>query len=254
MKLSANQLKYVKSLQVGKYRQKYHKFIVEGAKMAAETLADPQWNTMQVYAQTEWIEENKEFLEGHSSQIIPVSPGELRKISLLSTPNQVLLVVEKPDWSFANDVPLSGLTLYLDNLQDPGNMGTILRIADWFGISRVFRSKNCVDVFNPKVIQASMGAFLRVKSPEAGFTELRERYPALPCYGAVLDGTDVFLEKLPDTGMLVIGNESKGISPEILEKLTHRISIPKHPDSKAESLNAAVATGILCALWVNSKL
>ena len=145
-----------------------------------------------------------------------------------------------------------GWGLFLDGIQDPGNLGTILRIADWFGISRVFSSPDCVDPFNPKVVQATMGAFLRVSCIETTIDRLYQEYPGIPIYGEVMDGENVFHTSLKGAnGIIVIGNEGSGISPEAERLLSHRISIPPAAHSGAESLNAAVATGILCAVFRN---
>ena len=142
------------------------------------------------------------------------------------------------------------LSLYLDGIQDPGNMGTILRIADWFGVDCVFSSPDCVDPYNPKVIQATMGAFLRVSCIETTIERLHEEHPGLPIYGAVMDGENVFHANLKSKeGIIVIGNEGRGISSEAESLLSQRISIPPAAHSGAESLNAAVATGILCAVF-----
>jgi TrmH family RNA methyltransferase len=249
MKLSNNQLKYLKSLHLRKFRQKYHNFIVEGTKIAEEVLTNRSLETVGIYALPEWIKENASRLGGLEDQVVAVSADDLHKISLLSTPNQVLLVVKRPDWTFDPDLVATDLCLYLEDIRDPGNLGTILRVADWFGIPWVFCSPNSVEVFNPKVIQASMGAFLRVKCMEMPFDELVHHLSGLPVYGTVLDGTPVCSTPLSNRGIIVIGNESQGISPDIQQSLTHRISIPQGRGGGAESLNAAVATGIICAFF-----
>ena len=132
-------------------------------------------------------------------------------------------------------------------------MGTILRIADWFGLPAVFCSPDCADVYNPKVVQASMGAIFRVQSGEIPLVELLEKQPGLPVSGAVLGGENVFEATLPSHGLLVMGNEGRGITPETEQMLTHRITIPRHPSGGAESLNAGVAAGILAALFAGSR-
>ncbi len=248
MKLSINQLKYLKSLQERKHRQKYHNFIVEGVKLANETLMADSFHVETVVAVPEWLEQNKKLLQNVET-IIPVAEGELKKISLLSTPNKVFLVVKQPDLVFDEKAVANGLSLYLDDIRDPGNLGTILRIADWFSIPWVFCSPGSVEAFNPKVIQASMGAFLRVKCVEMNFEDLREKLSEIPVYGTVLDGTSIFSETLQSPAIIAIGNESRGLSEEIQGKLTHRISIPRGKGGGAESLNAGVAAGIVCALF-----
>lgn len=141
------------------------------------------------------------------------------------------------------------MCFYLDGIQDPGNLGSILRIADWFGFAAVYCSPDCVDVFNPKVVQASMGAVLRMPVWEIPISDLCEQPSTFPVLGAMLDAENVMNAQLPNHGLLVIGNEGKGISTEVMAFLTQRISIPKHPKGGAESLNAAVAAGILAALF-----
>jgi RNA methyltransferase, TrmH family len=249
MKLSISQLKYLKSLHARKCRQKYHNFVVEGVKMCEEVLRQGDLEIELIAATAEWVDANPALQKEHEQRLFHVSPKELKRVSLLTTPNQVLLVVRQPERHLPGS--LKDLTLYLDGLQDPGNLGTILRIAGWFGIEWVFCSPDTVEVFNPKVVQASMGAFLRVKCMVAEFSDLKKAFPEIPGYGAVLDGANVFKMALPPAAILVIGNESRGISPLLQRQLTHRAAIPPHGRGGAESLNAAVATGILCAAFRN---
>lgn len=216
--------------------------------MAAEVLSSGSLQVEMVVAQAGWLEEHGHLLRNVET-VVPVEAGELKKISLLTTPNQVLLVAKQPDLAFDKAAVSAGTSLFLDDVRDPGNMGTILRIADWFGVKWVFCSQDCVEVFNPKVVQASMGAFLRVKSLEISFEALKAQLPDLPVYGTVLDGASIFSEKPVKASIIAIGNESKGLSPGIQDCLTHRISIPKGEGGGAESLNAAVATGIVCAFF-----
>lgn len=252
MKLSINQLKYFKSLQERKHRQKYHNFIVEGVKLASEVLDSGTYQIESVIAVPEWLDANNRLLDKVET-VLPVAEAELKKISLLSTPNQVFMVVKKQDLFFDEKKALSTPVLYLDDIRDPGNLGTILRIADWFGLTWVFCSPGSVEPFSPKVVQAGMGAFLRVKCMEMDFEELRLKLPELPIYGTVLDGDSVFETPLVHPSIIAIGNESRGLSPEILEKLTNRISIPKGPGGRAESLNAAVATGIVVGQFMKGN-
>lgn len=251
MALSKNEIKFVQSLRLKKFRQKYDNFTVEGEKIAGEVLRQRRFQVERVYAVSEWLEKAA-LLSGRSGPspaLHEVSEAELSKISSLSTPNQVLLVLRPPQPASLRALEQNEPALYLDDLQDPGNLGAVLRIADWFGIPTVFCSPGSVDVFNPKVIQASMGAFLRVQSAEIALEELIAANPGTPVMGAVLDGDNMFETALPRNGIMIIGNESKGISATARQRLTHRIAIPRHEDGGAESLNAAVATGILAAWW-----
>ncbi len=249
MSLSINQLKYLKSLHLRKFRQKYHNFIVEGTKMALEVLADGRLSVEGIFALPEWIDAHESLIRPWKELTAPVTPAELERISLLSTPNQALLVLTQPEIQFDAEAVGGGLSLYLEDIRDPGNLGTILRVADWFGIPWVFCSPGSVELYNPKVIQSSMGAFLRVHCMETPFDFLKKNLPAIPTYGTVLDGGSIFGADLPGQALIVIGNESHGISPSLQQHLTHRISIPAGKSGGAESLNAALAAGIVCAAF-----
>lgn len=253
MKLSNNHLKYLKSLHLRKFRQKYHKFIVEGTKIAQEVLAATPHDVDSIFALPEWAEVNAALIVAHEDKMSIISPEELDKISLLTTPNQVLMVLNEPVVHFDPVAISCGLSLYLEDIRDPGNFGSILRIADWFGIPWVFCSPESVEVFNPKVVQASMGAFLRVKCLAIDFEKLCNELHEIPVFGAVLDGAPVFKADITDQAIIVVGNESHGISQHLQTLLDHRISIPKGPNGGAESLNAAVATGIICAAFRNME-
>lgn len=245
--LSNKQLKYLKSLHQRKFRQKYGILVAEGVKTAIEIFNHPGSSIEGVFAVHEWLTENEHLIPEYQDKIFEVTESELAAISQLKTPNQVLCVLNQPVYSFLEDDLSGEFSLFLDEIRDPGNMGTILRIADWFGVRWVFCSKNCVEVFNPKVVQASMGAFLRVKTQTVSLQELRKTYQGLPFLGTSLSGDSIFEIEMPDAGIIVIGNESVGISDETESMLTQKIKIPRHPNGGAESLNAAVATGIICA-------
>lgn len=250
--LSSKKLKYLRSLHLRKFRQKYHNFIVEGEKICQEVLLDDEMQVEAVFGENGWISENEALLRPIAGQVEELTSAEMKKVSLLSTPNKVLMVVNQPDLKVDSDEVKSDISLYLDDIRDPGNLGTILRIADWFGIRYVFRSENSVELFNPKVVQSSMGAFLRVKSPKMDFETLKNDFSKLPILGTVLDGESIFELDLPNAAIIVIGNESRGISRELLPMLTRGIAIPRAEGGGAESLNAAVATGIMCAVFRNS--
>ncbi len=249
MAISSNQIKYVKSLHQRKFRQKYQKFIAEGTKIAREALERPASGVVEVYAEQEWIDRHAELLKGQDAAVFVVDARELSRISALTTPNQVLLVMDLPAVHMPERLRPQGLYLYLDGIRDPGNLGAILRIADWFGLSAVCCTPDTVELTNPKVVQASMGAFLRVPFYPASFDSVRQALPALPVFAAAMMGEDLYTQVLPAAALLVIGNESAGVSPEILQRADHRLRIPKGPDGGAESLNAAVASGILCAFF-----
>lgn len=236
--LIKSQVKYIQSLSHKKLRDSEGVFVAEGPKLINELLS-AGLPLQQLYAVKEWIEGQKQPI---AADVTEIFPSELERISLLQTPNLVLGIFKKP--AFAATRPVRNtLSLMLDTIQDPGNMGTIIRCADWFGISQIFCSQDCADAYNPKVVQASMGSIARVQVGYGSLTAMLTQEPGLPTYAAVLNGTD--LRKLPPIkeGVIIIGNESKGISDELLALSRNKITIPRH--GKAESLNAAVATGII---------
>jgi TrmH family RNA methyltransferase len=244
--LSINQQKYLRSLTQKKFRDKHNVFTVEGEKIVQEVLENEHFTIKKVFALASWFDQNRALLKGRLYLFNEVSDKELKQISNLSTPNQVFVVVEKPATDFQKELLDNRYALYLDNIQDPGNLGTIWRIADWFGFAYVFCSKGCVDWSNSKVIQSSMGAFLRVKILQKDFFDLKTEVPNVPTYAAVLGGKNVFETSFSKNGIVVIGNESKGISNELQAAADFKIAIPKGQYGGAESLNAAVATGIIC--------
>lgn len=251
--LSKQKIKYVQSLKVKKYRQMYGNFIVEGEKMAIELLMDKNINIEHIIGLETWLTENKNILKPHFNKVLTATEADLKNISSLTTPNKVIVIAHKPEsqtaeWLLKNLPPSvsTSFSLYLDGIQDPGNMGTILRIADWFSIPYVFCSPTSVDVWNSKVIQSSMGAFLRVKAIEIDFNDIKNSYPELPIFTTILRGDNIFKIDFPRHGLIVIGNEGSGVSDSVLNQTDFKISIPG--GGGAESLNAAVATGIVCAV------
>lgn len=247
--LSAQQLKVLTALQVKKYRQKYQMFVLEGAKLVGELLGQQRIQVQGVYGTVAWASENASLIERAGGLFQTISESELRKISSLSTPPGVLAIASLPSVEPAAEGP----AFYLDGIRDPGNLGTILRIADWFGFAAVYCSPDCTDAFSPKVVQASMGAILRVAVAEIAFADLLLHWSGRPIAGAVLDGDDALRAALPTGTLLVIGSESEGIRPETAQHLTHRLTIPRAPHSRAESLNAAVAAGILAAVLTKKQ-
>lgn len=253
MSISKPTIKHIKSLQLRKFRQKYNNFLAEGDKIVSEILHHAPASIQNIYALPAWIDENARLVAPIQPKIQAVNEAELKQISGLITPNQVLAIVQTPELDMQPDIVRHDFSFYLDGIQDPGNMGTILRIADWFAIKHIFCAPNCVEIYSPKVVQASMGAFLRVTCLTYELAALKKQFPEVPIYGAVLSGNNIFETKLTPNGMLVIGNEGKGISPENEVLLTQRIAIPSTPGGGSESLNAAVATGIITAVVRNSQ-
>lgn len=245
--LSKAKIQFLRSLQQKKFRQRYHNFIVEGDKMTQEILRDKNTVIEGIFGLSTWLDQNKVLLKRLDPALIhPISPKDIEMVSSLNTPNQVLAVLKMPPPQYLAESVQHSFSLFLDNLQDPGNVGTILRTADWFGIQHVFLSPNCADIFSPKVVQATMGAFLRVKTIEMTWENLCQTFPSVPKIGTVLRGQNLFTSELPNSGIIVIGNEAKGIAPTIEQELDIKIQIVGK--GGAESLNAAVATGIVCAV------
>lgn len=233
--LSKNELKYIQSLCQKKQRQEERLFLVEGAKLVEELL-QTGLNVRTVYALPAWAEKHSRL-----PQLQVITEEELGKISNLQTPNQVLAVVEQPEPA-SEPMLANQLTLVLDSIQDPGNLGTMIRIADWFGIHQIVASMDTVELYNPKVIQSTMGSYARVKVWYRPLTDLLSAVK-LPVYGALLNGQNMYEVPPLKEGILLIGNESKGIHPDLLPFVSHPITIPRI--GGAESLNAAVAAGII---------
>ena len=250
--LSKNKIKYIQSLKLKKFRQKYNNFIVEGDKIARELLVHPNFEIESIFTTQTWQTKNKLVLQKHINKTIIVDEKELKKITGLSTPNEVLIIAKQFKFEIQENLFFDDFSLYLDDIRDPGNMGTILRIADWFGVKQVICSPNSVEVYNAKVVQATMGSFLRVATPIMDCIELKSKYPAIKIFGAILEGDNIFQIKTNLKGILVIGNESKGIQKNILNIMDHGLKIPKSPIGGAESLNAGVATGIMVAYFRNN--
>lgn len=220
------------------------RFIAEGEKSCIELLHSTL-KIEKIVALPEWIAANESVLKKHEAIILPASETEIKRISSLSTPAPVLLVAEIPSGNMDKQVVNENLNLVLDDIRDPGNMGTIIRIADWFGIPYIFCTPDSVDIYNPKVIQATMGSIARARVFETSIAELFDQFPSLTRYGADVEGENIFSLSLSKEGFIVIGNESHGISSVLSPFIQQKISIPK--SGNAESLNAAVATAIICA-------
>jgi TrmH family RNA methyltransferase len=243
--LSKAQNKYIRSLQQQKFRNEYKLFLAEGTKIAQEWLSGNAQIQM-IIATREWVDQHKTVIsKHHEAELLIVREHELEALSALQTSNQVMLVLPVPG---TRPIPvLKEWYLALDDIQDPGNMGTMIRIADWFGIRNIVCSPGCVDVYNPKVVQSAMGGHLRVSIYESGLVPFLSSI-SLPKIAATLDGQRIYDMKRLDAGILVIGNESKGVSEKVLSAVTQKVTIPGR--GGAESLNAAVSAGILCALLV----
>ena len=231
--LSKNQTKFITSLQRKKYRRQSGLFVAEGPKVIAELLdGNLELHTLFSTAGADIMAQNH----------VAVSEAELRKISFLKTPNTSLALFKIPEPKAVED---AGLIVALDAVRDPGNLGTIIRLCDWFGVQQLLCSEDTADCFNPKVVQASMGSLARVQLHYLSLAEFFKQ-TQLPTFAAVMDGNNVYSETLPQQGILVMGNEAKGISEEIMRQIKNQISIPRFGKlQKTESLNVATATAIL---------
>jgi len=237
--LVKSQVKYIQSLAHKKHRDEEDVFIAEGPKLINELLNASHTPLVNLFAVRDWIEMNQQGIT--EKQVVEVSESELERISFLSTPNQVIGIFKRPSFP---EIKIEGkLTLALDNIQDPGNLGTIVRIADWFAVQHVVCSEDSADVFNPKVVQATMGSISRVHVLYTNLEDFFPAHPGVPVYATSLDGVPITGMSPLQEGIIVIGNESKGISNELLKMIKHKITIPRK--GNAESLNAAVATGII---------
>jgi TrmH family RNA methyltransferase len=241
--LSKAQNKHIRSLTQQKFRDEYRLFTAEGHKVALEWL-NSNWHIKTIIVTEKWATDNSISIKKHpEAELHIVKEGEIAVLSSMHAQSQVFLVVDMPS---PKEVPVSAeWYLALDEIQDPGNMGTIIRIADWFGIKHIICAPGCVDIYNPKVVQSAMGGHLRVNIYHKELTEI---LPALklPIYAATLDGQNVYDAGRHDVGVLVIGNESKGVSAKVSALANRKVTIPGK--GGAESLNAGVSAGILCAL------
>ena len=245
--ISKNKIKYIKSLELKKNRNKEGKFVAEGHKVVDDLLVLQPASL--IVATEEWLKDKS---IDPRTEVVTVSEEELRKVSFLQHPQQVLAVFDQRynrDFASAN-VDFNCLNLALDGVQDPGNLGTIIRIADWFGIENIYCSTETADVYNPKVVQATMGSIARVKVLYGDLMALFASLPAdVPVYGTLLDGEDIYAQQLDNRGFIVMGNEGKGISPELTQRVNRRLLIPNFPPERptADSLNVAIATAITCS-------
>ena len=264
--ISKNKIKYIRSLELKKNRSKESKFVAEGHKVVDDLLALQPASL--VVATADYLR-GKHFAP--ETEVIEVTEEELRKVSFLQHPQQVLAVFwqasalgaeRTADCNTAgtpgNQDSLFGfsgfdaneLSLALDGVQDPGNLGTIIRIADWFGITHIYCSQDTADVYNPKVVQATMGSIARVRVEYGDLLGLVESLPdEVPVYGTLLDGDNIYQQTLENRGLIVMGNEGKGISPALARKVNRRLLIPNFPEGRptADSLNVAIATAITCS-------
>ena len=250
--ISKNQIKYVRQLEQKKYRKQEGLFIAEGHKVVGDLL-QAGYTPKQLFATKEWLAQHP--ADPHFTE---VTNDELTRLSLQQHPQQVLAIFPLPSSvissassviSSAVEGSLNSLSIALDGVQDPGNLGTIIRIADWFGISNIICSEDTVDAWNPKVVQATMGSIARVNIIYTNLPTLLDTLPAdYPVYGTLLDGENIYTQPLTKEGLIVMGNEGNGISEAVRQRVNRRLLIPDfHDGDTADSLNVAIATAITCS-------
>ena len=244
MLLSKNKIKYIQSLKGKKYRNEYGTFVAEGKKLVSDLIGNCRCQLL--VGLPDVLQEMGPL---SAEEIIEATTDELKKASNLKTAPQIIGVFYQPRYDIEK-IKLSGnLNLVLDGIQDPGNMGTIVQLADWFGIEHIFCSEDTVDIYNPKTVQATMGAIARVKVHYTNLTDLLRNNHLLPVFGTFLKGENIYKTELPNKGFIVMGSEGRGISSDIEKLVTNKLFISNYPqDTKtSESLNVAVATAIVCS-------
>lgn len=244
--ISKNKIKQIRALELKKFRNEEKLFVAEGNKLVADML--PAFECKFLIAKPCWMANQGDI---NAAELAVAEDDDIRKVSFLKNPQDVLAVFKQPEWDL-NEVDASrSLVLALDGIQDPGNLGTIIRLADWFGIEHIVCSTDTADVFNPKTVQATMGALAHVK---VHYTDLKtfimtQKENNIPLYGTFLDGENMYQKELTAHGIIVMGNEGNGISDEIKQTIDNRLFIPSFPPERetAESLNVAIATSVICA-------
>lgn len=254
--ISKNKIKYIHSLEQKKNRDAFGVFVAEGPKVVGDIMKQHPSCLRSIVATEEWLTANGGNITTECD-IVTVDDCELSKASFLCHPQHVIAIFDKLPTEYVGIPYLKSLTIVLDGVQDPGNLGTIVRIADWFGIENIVCSRDTVDVYNPKVVQATMGSIARVN---VTYTQLDSFFDSLPegvpIYGTLLEGKNMYQQKLSKNGIIVMGNEGKGISSAIRRRITHALRIPNYPEQRAtaDSLNVAIATAVVCAEFRRNSL
>ena len=249
--ISKSQIKLVRQLDQKKFRRIERLFVAEGPKVVGDLLK--RWQPVSVFA-------TETYTPPYPVEVQRITDDELRRLSFLQHPQQVVALFPLPNspspLTFLSEQneqsqarPSSDtLVLALDGIQDPGNLGTIIRLADWFGIDNIICSEDTADAWNPKVVQATMGSIARVNIVYTNLSEMFDHLPAdVAVYGTLLDGDNIYEQELTEGGIIVMGNEGNGLSPEVRRRVNRRLFIPSYRDDTAESLNVAIATAIVCS-------
>ena len=248
--ISKNQIKFIKGLELKKFRKASEAFVAEGPKLVQDIM--PYFQCRMLVATGGWLHAHRQEVMRHNpnTELVEVNEEELRRVSFLKSPQEVLGVFAIPH----HDTDLHAcarqrLCLALDDVQDPGNLGTIIRVADWFGIEHIICSQNTVDVYNPKTIQATMGGIARVKVHYTSLPDFIRSLGDTPVFGTFLDGKNMYEQPLSANGLIVMGNEGNGIGKEVATLINRKLYIPNYPAGQetSESLNVAIATAIVCA-------
>lgn len=252
MQLSKNKISQYSGLGLGKMRSKTGLFAVEGWKSVSDSLSFFELEAFIMRSGSDVFDLHPDLKSALAyEKTYEVSASDMKKMSSLATPSDVMAVFRLPDKDDDDlKVEADKLYLMLDGVRDPGNMGTIVRTAHWFGITKIFASEDCVDIYNPKTIQSTMGSLGRVKVVYCNLKEVIHANSHIPVYGTLLDGENIYESSLSETGFIVMGNEGKGISPEIRELINHRLLIPPFDSNNhSESLNVGIATGVILGLF-----
>ncbi len=252
MGLSRNKIRYIRSLKLKKNRDEQQVFIAEGDKLVSELLNSCRCQFLT--ALPEWVASHPKIYT-QSAEVAIASSAELSKATFLKTAPPVIAVFHRPQYNIEQFDANSEISIVLDGVQDPGNVGTIFRIADWFGIEWIIASNDSADLYNPKTVQATMGAIARVRVINMNIMKFLSQNINLPIYGAFLDGNNIYEEELSDSGIIVMGGEGSGIRPEVEKIINSRLFIPSYPPGRAtsESLNVATATAIICSEFRRRK-
>lgn len=249
--ISKSRIKLIHSLELKKYRKETRLFVAEGHKLTEDLL--PCFECEYIAARREWLDTHRkevERLRRMGVETDEVTQDELQRASLLRNPQDIIAIFRQPEIrTVTESVIKEELCLALDGVQDPGNLGTIVRIADWFGFRHIFCSADTADVYNPKTVQATMGALARVQVQYVDLEAMIRNLKDIPVYGTFLDGDNIYERTVTSNGLIVMGNEGNGISPSIRPYVTERLLVPNYPAGSptSESLNVAVATAVVCA-------
>ena len=244
--LSKAKVKYIRSLELKKYRNEENAFVAEGNKLVADMMNAFECELL--IAKSSWMATQGDI---PAKELLVAEDDDIRKASFLKNPQDVLAIFKRPAWELDEVHPETSLILALDGIQDPGNLGTIIRLADWFGVEHIVCSLDTADVFSPKTVQATMGALAHVKIHYTHLEEYlgKQSQQGIPLFGTFLDGENMYTKELSGNGILVMGNEGNGIRPEIEALINEKLYIPSFPPERetSESLNVAIATAVICA-------